>query len=164
MHRSIGVMVIAFLSCIVMAVSGLAADNPTEGDLAGGWRLHADGSVFLSPKNAPKDIIWAIQLDGNHMRWTLVVIPQSGPPTFESYESDVGAAPVAVAGSPHKTSASVTLGTGNFTLKSTPSVGDLKAISTTCSLSGDKKQMDCPGTATKADGSSEKFDIKFDRM
>ena len=90
MHRTVAAMIAAG----VLGASGaIAGDNPTStSDLTGGWRLHAEGSRFLHPQSAPKDLVWGILFDTGHVRWNLVIIPQAGPPTFESFENDANSA------------------------------------------------------------------------
>jgi hypothetical protein len=165
MHRMVAAMIAAGLLGASGASAAMAADNPTSAaDFTGGWRLHPEGSRFLHPQSAPKDLVWAILFEQNRVRWNLVIIPQAGPPTFESFENDLGAAPAPISGSSHVARASVMLGDGSFTTKSLRSLGDIKETSSTCVLADGKKQLRCHGTATKADGSTADFEIAFDRM
>jgi hypothetical protein len=157
---------IAIIAATLLASSAVAADNPTATvDFSGGWRLHPEGSRFLSPDRAPQDIFWGIVFDGNHVHWNFVIIPKSGPPHFHSFENSVGAGPAPLSGSEQMTRASVEVGNGTFATKTLRSLGEIKETSSTCSLSDDKKQMHCRGTAKKSDGSVVgDFDITFDRM
>jgi hypothetical protein len=158
MDKSIAMALIALL-----ASSAMAQDNPTVKDLTGGWRLHADGSRFLNPQSAPKDIVWAIRLGSKSASWNLVIIPQTGSPMFESYENDLGAAPGPVTGSPYKAQASVALENGALKVKTIHPTGNIKEVASTCKLNGEN-QMQCQGTAKKSDGSSEDYELIFDRM
>lgn len=163
MRNSIAMIIAALLAS--GATSAMAADNPADtSGLTAGWRLHPEGSHFLNPQGAPKDIVWAIVFDTKHVHWNLVIIPQSGPPTFESFDNDLGATPAPISGSQHQTSASVVLGSGAFTVKSTHALGSIKESSSTCALSDDKKQMSCKGQITKSDGSTSDFEVIYDRM
>ncbi len=161
MHKTIAMIG----TVLLVSTSAMAAENPgSTQDLSAGWRLHPEASRFINPQHAPKDIVWSILFEGNHVRWNLVRIPQSGPPTFESFENDLGAAPMAITGSSAMGRASVMLGDGAFTVKTLRSLGDIKETSSNCALTDDKKQLRCHGAAAKSDGTSTDFEVTFDRM
>lgn len=152
---------LSVLSAVLFAPFAIAADTS---DWTGGWRLNPTGTRFIDPAHAPKDLIWDIKVDQDTILWNLTIVPKTGDARIESFESKLNGGPRPITGTLDQTTATAQIKDGRLILKILPASGLFKEISTTCVLNADKKQLNCQGVGTKAEGGAADFNTVFNRL